>query len=200
MNIGIDIDDTIVDTITPIIKYGNMYNHDVFGVKEEKGTTGLSPTSHYLEYIFGWAEGTKFEFFDKYYEQVIKECKIRRNASEILRKLKDEGHTINFITARFNSNEVCDTEGITRETLKKYKIPYDNLVMHTQKKIDACKNLNIDVFIDDSYDQCKNLQNNGIKSFVITTKMNNKLKFDDVKRVSSWNEIYNSIQQLCNKK
>lgn len=193
MNIGIDIDDTIVDTITPMTKYANIFNHEEFGATEDKFVNGLVPSAHYLEEIFKWNEETKDKFFNKYYLQILKECKIRKNAGKVIAELKKQGHTINFITARFQSEPNCNSEEITKETLAKYNICYDNLIMDKQKKADACKSLNIDIFIDDSYDQCKFLQSQGIKSYLITTKMNDKLKINDVIRVSSWQDFYNKI-------
>ncbi len=200
MNIGIDIDDTIVDTITPILKYANIYNQKLgLNVKCEN-EVGLATTAHYLEDTYGWDEKTALRFFDEYYKQVLEECKIRRNAASVLQKLKSEGHTISFITARFPIEPHCDSEKITKQTLAKYNIPYDNLVMNVQKKAEDCKKLNIDIFIDDSYEQCKLLEKNGIKAFLITTKMNNKLKENDIERASSWNDLYSKINNLKNQK
>ena len=70
--------------------------------------------------------------------------------------------------------------------------------MNVQKKAEDCKKLNIDIFIDDSYEQCKLLENNGIKTFLITTKMNNKLKETDIERATSWNDLYVKINSLKN--
>lgn len=199
MNIGIDIDDTIVDTITPLTKYANIYNRKKFGATKDIVENGQVKSAHYLEEVFGWDEKIKDQFFCEYYKQILEECKIRKNASKILNKLKDAGNTINFITARYPIEPYCNAKSITVETLKKYKIPCDNLVMEAHKKADACKKLNIDVFIDDSYEQCKFLQENGIKSYLITTKMNNKVKSENVERVTSWNDFYDKIISLPSK-
>ncbi len=196
MNIGIDIDDTIVDTITPILKFANIFSQKLGICATNEKEVGIASSAHYLEDTYGWDKETTTKFFNEYYKQILEECKIRKNAISVLQKLKSEGHTISFITARFQIEPHCDTEKITKQTLSKYKIPYDNLVMNVQKKAEDCKKLDIDVFIDDSYDQCKLLEKNGIKAYLITTKMNRKLKVDDIERVSSWNDLYNKLKNL----
>ena len=74
-------------------------------------------------------------------------------------------------------------------------IPYDKLIINASDKLKVCKEYGIDIFIEDSYDTCKELQENGIKSYLMTTKMNENIDTGDIERVSCWDEIYLKINQ-----
>ena len=53
----------------------------------------------------------------------------------------------------------------------------------------------IDICIEDSFETCKQLTENGIKSILMTTKMNEKIESGDIVRVNNWNEIYDEIEK-----
>ena len=120
------------------------------------------------------------------------------NANTIIKKLKEEGHTIHFITARLMNIDGCDTERITIDSLNKYNIPYDSLNLHINDKLSFIKENNIDLLIEDSYETCKELVDNGIKSILMTTKMNEQIDAGNIPRVNNWNEIYDIINNESN--
>lgn len=111
----------------------------------------------------------------------------------MIARLKEEGYEIFFITARLNNIKNCDAEAITKKTLEENNIPYDKLIVNASDKLKFCKEHNIEIFIEDSYDTCKELQENGIKSYLMTTRMNENIETGDIERVSSWDEIYLKI-------
>lgn len=55
------------------------------------------------------------------------------------------------------------------------------------------KENNIDLFIEDSYETCVELSDNGIKSILMTTKMNADIDSGEIMRVFNWNDIYDII-------
>ena len=116
------------------------------------------------------------------------------NASKVIRKLKEEGNEIIFITARLLNIKNCDTEGITVKTLKDNKIPYNQLIINASDKLKFCKDNDIQIFIEDSYETCKQLEENGIKTFLMTTKMNENIDVGSIERVSDWNEVYEKVE------
>ena len=65
---------------------------------------------------------------------------------------------------------------------------YDSLNLHISAKLAFCKEHEIDVLIEDSYETCRELADNGIKSILMTTKMNSEDK--EIVRVNNWDEIY----------
>ena len=196
MVIGIDIDDTTVVTVESMVKYGDKYDTEVLNREAKKDNLGRIKDRYYMKALYGWTEEEKFAFFDMYYKNVLEECYPLPNASEIINKLKQEGNEIIFITARLTNIKNCETEKITKETFRKYNIPYDKLIMNVDDKLKFCKENDVEVFIEDSYETCKSLQENGIKAYLMTTKMNRNIVDDKIERVSSWNEVYEKITNL----
>lgn len=134
-----------------------------------------------------------------YYKNVLEECTIMPNADKVCQKLKEEGHSIQFITARLINIRNCNTEKITKRTLLENNILYDKLIINASNKLKVCKEEKIDLFIDDSYDTCRELEKIGIKTYLMTTKMNEQIDVCNLSRVYNWEEIYNEIQKIGQK-
>lgn len=134
---------------------------------------------------------TMFKYADLY----VKELSEMPNVDKVLAKLKNNGNTIHFITARLTSIAGCNTEEITKNCLKKFNIPYDNLNLHISNKINFFKDNNIDICIEDSYETCRKMTDNEIKSILMTTNMNKNVDSKDITRVNSWDEIYEEIEK-----
>ena len=198
MKIGIDIDDTTFLTVKSMLKYADIYEEEISGKKANRDSFGLITNRYYLKVLYGWNDETKHAFFKKYYKNVLEECTMLPNANTIIKKLKEEGHTIHFITARLMNIDGCDTERITIDSLNKYNIPYDSLNLHINDKLSFIKENNIDLLIEDSYETCKELADNGIKSILMTTKMNEQIDAGNIPRVNNWNEIYDIINNESN--
>lgn len=195
MRIGIDVDDTIVDTITPMIKYADIYNEQVLGKNRIDDSLGKIHSAFYLEELYGWDRKTKFDFFDVYYKKVIEECSPLPNAVQAIQKLKQDGHEIYFVTARFSKINDCDSAQITKNTLIDNKIPFDNVIFDTDDKATSCKEHGIKIFIDDSFETCKKIAQNGGKAYLKSTIMNKSVENGQIERVNDWNEIYDKIQE-----
>lgn len=199
MKIGIDIDDTTLITVKSMIKYADLYDTKILGRKGTNGNLGLIQNRYYLKVLYGWDDKTKFDFFDTYYKNVLEECVPMPNAPETITKLKEEGNEISFITARLTQIKNCDTENITIKTLKDNNIPYDKLIINASDKLKFCKENGIEIFIEDSYDTCKQLEENGIKTYLMTTKMNQNIDAGEIERVKDWNEIYQKVKSYIEK-
>ena len=195
MKIGIDIDDTTFNTINSMIKYADIYDAKMHGNKKKENSFGYIKNRYYLSEIYDWDEKTKFDFFEKYYKNVLEECVMLPNANSIIQKLKDEENEIHFVTARLMIIENCDSKKITIDSLKRYNIPYDSLNMQISDKLDFFKKNNLDICIEDSFETCKQFEENGIKSVLMTSKMNERIDSGTITRVNSWNELYEEIQK-----
>ena len=196
MKIGIDIDDTTVITVKSMIKYADKYDTEVLGRKGTNGNLGLIQNRYYLKVLYGWTEKEKFDFFNMYYKNVLEECTLMMNADKVLKKLKEEGNEIYFITARLTNINNCNTEEITKSTLKESNIEYDKLIINASDKLKVCEDEGIELFVEDSYDTCKELAENGIKSILMTTKMNQKIEAGNIARVHNWDEVYEQIKKF----
>lgn len=195
MKIGIDIDDTTFLTVKSMLKYADKFEEEISGVPTNRDSLGLIKNRYYLKALYGWDEKTKFDFFDKYYKNVLEECTMLPDANKTIRKLKDEGDTIHFVTARLMNIKNCDTEKITKKSLNDFGIPYDSLNLHVSDKLKFFKENKIDLCIEDSYETCRELTDNGIKSILMTTKMNADIDDKEIVRVNNWNEIYDEVEK-----
>ena len=196
MKIGIDIDDTTFLTVKAMLKYADKFEEEISGVPTNRDSFGLIKNRYYLKVLYGWDEKTKFAFFDKYYKNVLEECTILPDANKTIRKLKAEGDTIHFVTARLMNIKNCDTEQITKKILNDFGIPYDSLNLHVIDKLTFFMDNKIDLCIEDSYETCRELTDNGIKSILMTTKMNADIDAKEIVRVNNWNEIYEEIKNF----
>lgn len=196
MRIGIDIDDTTLVTVKSMLKYADKYDIEDLHHQGKNNNFGLIKNRYYLKELYGWDDETKFSFFNKYYKSVLEECVPFTNSPEVIRKLKHDGHEIYFITARLTNIKDCDVENITNETFTKYDIPYDKLIVNAKEKLQYILDNEIDLYIEDSYETCKELENYGIKTILVTTKMNENIADDKVIRVDNWDEIYNIISEM----
>lgn len=192
MNIGVDIDDTITYTTDVMLKYADKYNEEILGNDKLYYDIGNIMDSHYLSNIYKWDSEIKRNFFNMYYENIIKECQVIENVANVLNKLKEEGNNIYFVTARMTSINGCDTEAITKEMLNINNIPYNEIVFNANDKVEYAEEFDIDIFVDDCFDICNNLEKNGIKTLFVTTKINNKIE-TNIERVNNWKQIYERI-------
>lgn len=184
MNIGIDIDDTITETYSTIIpmvaiKYGLDLN-ELLRTRPSYKTLHKSLVNY-------------DRFIADYFPVMAKIVPLKKDVIEVLNKLREQGHKIIFITAR-NRLEYGDPYGISKEYLDAHNVPYDKLIADCHDKGKRAIVEGIDLFIDDNTLNCKAVMSKGVPTIqfgsVITTKSKG------LKRVDSWNEIYNIIQEM----
>lgn len=197
MNIGIDIDDTIADTYEVMFAYAQKYTvEDLKRSAKIKELDNL--TNHfYTRSMHSWTQEEEEKFFEKYYEKIIKEIKPFTCAIETLKKLKEEGNQLIFITARFEP-DYFDVRKTTLDWLKRYDVPYDKLIINPTTKKEAAIENDIDVFIDDSYSNCKDVISAGIESWIMNTRCNKGIQDQNLTRVYSWPHIKQIIEERIN--
>lgn len=196
MNIGIDIDDTISDTYETQFNVAQHYTINVLKrdgkIKELNDLT----THFYNKYLHSWTDEEEMEFFTKYYKECLEKIRPKMYAKEIIDTLKEEGHKIYLITARF---DWADTKAydVTKKWLEDNKINYDKLIINAQDKGKIAKENNIDIFFDDSYENCKKLLEAGIKTYLMDSRVNRGIKEDEkIERIYSWPHFYQKISQV----
>ena len=182
MNIGIDIDDTITNTFDYLIPYVAEY----FGANiEYLRNNNIS----YCNLPEEWKK-RELDFAQKYYDNIIVDTPIKSCACEYIRKIKELGHNIFIITARDNTL-YKDAYKKTEEQLNKNNIYYDKLICDFDKG-KACLDEHIDLMIDDSIYNCKEVSKVGTQAILFNSKSN--INTDtDFKRVNDWKEIYEYI-------
>lgn len=190
MNIGIDIDDTISNSSEIFIKYAKLYN------KENHINFKINTKELNQEKAFGWNEFHQKNFLKKYLNKVLNDTKPKKNAVSVINRLKDNGIKIIIITARSNS-ELQNIYDITENWLKIKNINFDKLIVDSKnKELDCIKN-NIDIFIDDNYKICEEVNKKAyIPVFLFNTRYNFNYKNLNIERVFNWNEIYMKINNI----
>lgn len=198
MNIGIDIDDTISETFETLLPYSQKYVKDVLLKKPNLNYNVKCDNHLYIEAMNNWNDEERIEFWKKYYAEMLENVNIKKFAAETINRLRKKGNKIFLITARWNQ-EGQDTNQITMEWLKKHNVQYDELIIEARKKIDIIKQKCIDVFIDDSFDNCKSAADNlAIKVLMMNSKANERYYDEKVTRVYSWPEIEYLIENDIN--
>ena len=195
MKIGIDIDDTISETFETLLPYSQKYTIEDLK-KESKIYIKDEYANHfYIVYMNGWNEKEATDFWSKYYGEILKKVNIKKFASEVINKLKQEGHKIYLITARWDMPN-DDIQGITKQWLIENNVEYDELIINVSDKLKLVKEKNIDIFIDDSFNNCKNIAvNSNAKVYMMTSRVNGSFEDENIKRVYSWPEVYDLINR-----
>ena len=194
MNIGIDIDDTISETFETLLPYAQKYTIEDLK-KESKVTIDSNIANHfYIVYMNGWNEKEATDFWSKYYGEILREVNIKKFAKEVINKLKEEGHKIYLITARWDMPN-DNVKQITKKWLEENQVEYDELIINASDKLKLAKENKIDIFIDDSFKNCKAIADNtNAKVYMMTSRVNGSLEDKKIKRVFSWPEIYDLVK------
>ena len=192
MNIGIDIDDTISETYATLLEYAQKYT--IEELKRSPIIKSFNTEDHlYIENMHNWNENETARFWKKYYEEIIKKVNIKTFAANIL---KESGDKIFLITARWNLKD-NNIEQITKDWLKENNVEYDKLIINAKEKLKFVKENNIEIFIDDSCRNCKDIAyNSNAKVFIMDTRVNQNLEDEKITRVYSWPHLYKEIKKL----
>lgn len=196
MNIGIDIDDTISETFETLLPYAQKYTIEDLKRESKVNLTGNLLDHFYIVYVNGWNEKEAIAFWEKYYAQILRELNIKKFAAEVINKLRQEGHKVYIITARWDMKK-DNVEEITRNWLQENNVEYDGLFLNASDKLSIAKENSIDVFIDDSFKNCKKVADGSdIKVYMMDSRANEQMNDKKIQRVFSWPEIYDLINRV----
>ena len=174
MRIGIDIDDTIVNTSEMCINYVKKLDKKYGENIKDIITDNIKNPVVTL-------------FYDNYLYDVIAHAKLKEDAVKVINELYRDNE-IYFITAR-SERFIKDVDNMTKNLLDSYNIKYNKIITGAGKKAELCVENNIDLLIDDSIKHCTNLSNIGIDTLLFNS-INNKDIETNLKRVYNWNEVY----------
>lgn len=175
MRIGIDLDDTLVDTVKTVKRI------------IEENSCDLN-TANYRK----WKTIEKQNFFDKYGEYLFLNGIINDGAVDVINKLKEDGHELWIVTAR--NNTFCKN-GIeySKQFLINNNINVDNACFSVSPKGKFCADNNIDILIDDSPFQCNSVLDHGKKAILFDSEFNQD---SNLTRALNWEEVYRVIKQM----
>ena len=191
MKIGIDIDGVIIDFERTMNTYAELY--DLLILKKEGK---LNKDFNYLE-NYDWSYEEKFNFINEYMPYATR-CltPFIPLAKEMLEIFELEKIEYVFITSRGLINKNSKKEIIY--LFKKNNIRIDNIYFEIKDKVSLCKELNIDIMIDDNPNICKSLKENKIKTLYFKDKNSELIEENEyLKEVSNIGEI---LRYIVNKK
>lgn len=203
MNIGIDIDGVLTDVRKFVIEEGSKY------CKEHNKGELINPDVYEMKEMFGWNLATIFNFWRKNIFKYAKENPVIDGASENIKKLKEDGHKIYIITARWLAStkkhrilrHVEKISNKMKETvinwLNENNIIYDEIIFSKDDKSKHIIKNNIDIMIEDAPDNVKELSEL-TKVICYDWVYNRGIENKNIYRCSNWDEIYKVISELSN--
>lgn len=198
MKIGIDIDDTITDSYEVMFNYAQEFTIHTLGRSGDIIDNNGIDNHCYARVLHNWTLEEETKFWNQYYKDIIKEVKPKTLAAEYIRKLKEEGHTIILITARFKVEEF-DVGELTKKWLEQHQICYDKLIIDAEDKLTIAKQEQLDVFIDDSYSNCNRILKSDAKVYLMDSRLNKQFQNEKIKRIYSWPHFYQELEKLGGK-
>ncbi|AGF56987.1 MULTISPECIES: 5' nucleotidase, NT5C type [Clostridium] len=186
LNICIDIDGTITDPY-----YWLNYANNYFNLKVSEEDIN----SYEISKVLGIEEKEYLKFYEELKFDIHRKQELREDVKNVLNKLF-KNNNIYFVTARDKSLEL-----LTNLYLKQNKIPFDDVfVLGTHNKVPTARNLNCDIFIEDSYDNAIELSASGFKVLLIDTNYNRDPINNNIIRVYNWMEILENINKMSKEK
>lgn len=189
MRIGIDIDNTITDTLPILKKYCREYNEKVVKRNLTMHEDGVASYN-----LYDWTEEENTDFCVKYLEEIVLQAEVKKGAKEMIAKLKQEGHEIYIISSR--AKPIFKTPYETTEKyLREKGIVYDKLLVGKVEKKSSCIENKLEVLLEDEPQYIKQMAE-FIPVILFDEIYNKQCTGDNMIRVKDWNEIYQKIQEL----
>ena len=195
MNIGIDIDGVLTDLENYIKTVGKKYMIE--------NNLGFDDTMN-TNTIYGFlSKEDSHKFWDTHWEKYATTIKIRKNANNIIEKLKNDGNKIIIITARTYDSQIIkggikrqeNMEELIIKWLDKNNIKYDKIVFSNLNKLKDCLNNKIDIMIEDSVSNIEQLKNH-MKILCFNAKYNHSYANSQIYRVYDWDDVYSIISKI----
>lgn len=193
MRIGIDIDGVLVDIERFTVDYGTKY------CVENNLPIDITVGEYDENKAFHWTDEQDLKFWNQYLEYYATKYPARKFTSEVIKKLKEEGHEIYIVTARCEWGLPPESYGKMRtfvaEWLKENDIYYDKIIYTEGSKLPYCVGNYVEVMIEDNPTNIKEVSTK-IPVLCFDCQYNRKIEGDNITRVYSWYDVYDKISKL----
>lgn len=195
MRIGIDIDDTLTDIKEQLTNAAFEYAKTLNKKVENENTeiNDIYNDGNIYQKIFNFSYDELKYFLGTIQEGITNNAIPRKDCVEVIKKLHEEGNEIYIITARdseFHENPYQQS----MDWLNKNDIYFDKLIVNARDKKRVCIEENIDILIDDSISNCKNIITSGISAIMITNS--DIVEKDNINYFNNWIEIYSYLHKF----
>lgn len=190
MNIGLDLDEVLADTIKSLLQWHN----EIYETNFQRGAV----TSYNLWKTWGGnREEAINKVYDFYQSAHFKKIQPVKDSQEGVKKLQLKNRiyvvtsrphdiyneTLSWISEHF-PNQFVEVK-LTNQWAKKGK---------GKNKKDLCKELGIEVIVEDSLEYAQECSQSGIRVLLLDCPWNKSKEIDRVKRVFSWREIIEELR------
>lgn len=190
MRIGIDIDGVLTDIERFVADYGTKY------CVENNLDIKIEETYYNEAKTFNWTEEQDIDFWNKYLVHYATKYQSREFASEVIKKLKEQGHEIYIVTARCEwglpEKEYGKMKEFVNKWLEENEIYYDKIIYTENSKLPYCVGNYIEVMIEDSPENIREISSK-VPVLCFNCKYNENVEGKNITRVYSWYDIYNKI-------
>lgn len=175
LNICIDIDGTLTSPYHFIPYLNEMYN---------KNITEAECITYNWETLYDVDMDKLLERFHSDYMHSYGEAELVDGAKDVIMKLY-ENHNIYFVTARSEVLAEVTTSWLNNNG-------FSNIDVHllgSHYKIEKAKELQCNIFVEDSPSNALELASEGMTVFLIDTNYNKDVSHENIIRVNNWMEI-----------
>ena len=188
MKIGVDLDGVVYDTERAFRYYADFFS--CFELGKER----VHPEFTSQEKAFEWTEQETKTFFEKYLGKIILAGEMI-GAREVLQLLQKEGHELFVITSRGINDNQAEIDW-TIPKLKELGVDFAGMFFAQRGKFDKCKELGIDVMIDDRYENVAPFAGSDIVALHFREAKAARCCEKNIIEVDGWMDIYRQIHKI----
>lgn len=196
MRIGIDIDGVLTDLERYSVDYLSKY------CVENNIDFNIGESDYEIYKTFNITKEQENDFWNQNLELYAKNEKARSFSSEVIKKLKEDGHEIYIVTARWLTNRDDEMGSNMRKLVKNWlfenEIIYDKLIFtraRKEQKHQEIRDNQIDLMIEDSPNNVNQLSSI-VPVICFDAGYNRKCEGKNIMRCYSWYDIYRTINSL----
>ena len=193
MKIGIDIDGVLTDLESFFRDYITRYRF-LHNIKGE-----ININEYVASDAYSMTDEQNADFFDNYFKDYEDKVKARPFSSEIINKLKEDSNEIYIITNRLKSDQENEEGQRVRNTIIKWlkdnNIYYKDIYFVKGDKTSYCKELNIDLMIEDNPFNIEAISKE-IPVICYDAQYNKRCIGKNIIRCYSWYDIYDKISNM----
>ena len=196
MRIGIDVDGVLTELNRFTIDYLTKY------LVENNIDYKIGKADYEAYAAFGIDQQTEDDFWAEYLDLYARKVRACAFASEVIKKLKEDGHEIYIVTARWLTNRDDEVGENMRNKVKVWlsenDIIYDKLIFtkaKKEKKLDEIKEFKIDLMIEDCPKNIEDLSK-VVPMICYYAEYNKDFSFENTTRCFSWYDIYRVIKKM----
>ncbi len=179
MHLGIDLDNTIVDTLSICLELFNLHS--------DRPLSRAACTTYAFFEAYGWDEATYCEMYALYGDRIHREALPCPGAVEAIRHLARD-HRITIVTAR-----PIQYVGVSIDWLLHHEVPFE-AISFTTDKLATCQSMGIDLLIDDTPSHAHDFCAAECPMILVDHPYNREIDHPLVHRHATWPEIVSFIE------